>query len=134
MNFWSVGPQLCPWTLCSREQPLESATRTSVAAMTPIRRKMHGSSARRAGHAITRSRRALRRSPLLEDERAVHARAAHPDGVVEGDGRRVLGPHEEADGRCPRKEKATEVGEAALSKALAADGRVDPDLLELHGP
>jgi hypothetical protein len=54
MNFWSVGPQLCPWTLCSREQPLESATKTSVAAMTPNRRKMHGSSAAQACGTITR--------------------------------------------------------------------------------
>jgi hypothetical protein len=54
MNFWSVGPQLCPWTLCSREQPLESATKTSVAAMTPNRRKMHGSSAAQARGTITR--------------------------------------------------------------------------------
>ena len=23
MNFWSVGPQLCPWTLSPRERPLE---------------------------------------------------------------------------------------------------------------
>src|SRR3954447_14010889 len=93
MNFWSVGPQLCPCTLWLPPQPLESATRTSVAAMTPIRRKMDGSSAARAGVAITRFGVATWRSPLLEDEGAVGADSPHADRVVEGDRGRVLGPH-----------------------------------------
>src|SRR6185436_18616698 len=103
MNFWSVGPQLCPCTLRLPPQPLESATRTSVAAMTPIRRKMDGSSAARSRAAITRSGVPTWRSSLLEDERAVGADAAHADRVIEGDGGRVLGPHEEADRRSARE-------------------------------
>jgi len=47
------GATAVPCTLWLPPQPLESATRTSVAAMTPIRRKMDGSSAARAGAAIT---------------------------------------------------------------------------------
>src|SRR4029079_14819101 len=134
MNFWSVGPQLCPCTLWLPPQPLESATRTSVAAMTPNRRKMHGSSTARASAAITRSGVATWRSSLLEDERAVGADAAHADRLVESDRRRVSGAHEEADGRGAREQEAAEIGEAALPVGLAPHRGVDPDLLQLDGP
>src|SRR4051812_23889804 len=134
MNFWSVGPQLCPCTLCLPPQPLESATRTSAAAMTPIRRKMHGSSAARAVGTITRSGVATWRSSLLEDEGAVCADPPHADRIVEGDRGPILGAHEKTDGRRAREQEPAKVGEAALPVALAPHRGVDPDLLQLNGP
>src|SRR5215211_7211599 len=100
--------------------------------MTPIRRKMHGSSTARAEAAITRFGVATWRSPLLEDQGAVGADAPHADRVVERDRRRVLGPYEETDGRSAREQESAEVGKAALPVAVPPQGRVDPDLLQLH--
>ena len=54
MNFWSVAVHVCPCALRAPEQPLETATRTSVAAMTPNRRKMATTSARRT-HSLDHS-------------------------------------------------------------------------------
>src|SRR5205085_6767801 len=71
---------------------------------------------------------------LSENQAAVGDRAPHADPVVDPDRRRVLGPHEEADGGHAREEEAAEVAQAALRVALVPGHRVDPDLLELHRP
>src|SRR4029453_13969096 len=69
----------------------------------------------------------------LEDERAIGADTAHPDRVVERDRGCVLGANEEGERGGPREQEAAEIGEPALPVAIAAHGRVDPHLLELHG-
>src|SRR6185436_795548 len=69
---------------------------------------------------------------LDENEAAVGDRVPHADVLVHPDRRRVLGPHEEADGRHALEQQAAEVAHAALRVAAAADRRVDPHLLELH--
>ena len=121
MNFWSVGPQLCPWTLSPREQPLErnENERRRNDADPPQDARIIGGEGEPPSPV---SGVATWRSPLLEDERAVRADPAHADRVVEGDRWRVLGAHEEANGRSAREQKAAQVGEAAFPIALASHG------------
>src|SRR5919202_1254960 len=88
-------------------------------------------------HASTTMRASRRKEPaistaLSKNQAAVGDRAAHADPVVDADRRRVLGPHEEADGRRAREQEAAEVPQAPLRVALVSGRRIDPDLLELH--
>src|SRR3954468_18627602 len=57
----------------------------------------------------------------------------HPDVLVDADRRRVLGADEQADGRHSLEQEAAEVAHSPLGITAAADDRIDPDLLQLHG-
>src|SRR5437763_3639243 len=68
----------------------------------------------------------------LEDERAVVEGVTHADRLVDADRARVLGAHEQADGRHAIEEEPAEVAEAAPAVAAVARRRLDPDLLQLY--
>jgi len=56
----------------------------------------------------------------------------HADRFVQPDRRLVLRPDEEADGRNPLEEQATEIREAASTMPEASSRRIDPHLCQLH--
>src|SRR6266508_1965443 len=67
----------------------------------------------------------------LEDQRPIGAVPAHPDRLVDANGRCILRTDKEAHRRHPLEQEATQVAHPPLRVAPVPDGRIDPHLLDL---
>src|SRR5829696_3154048 len=135
MKRLSSAPHECSADAFEPVQAPAVRAKAATAAKRPSRRSPP-SSGRDGGRTMTRTGdpRSRRGDPLREDERAVHDRPPHPDRVVEGDGRGVLGPHEQTDGGRPLQEESAKILEASPCIPETPALRINPDLLELYGP